>query len=257
VDDLPPTSGSLPTRNGFAERYGINDQHAYLKKTYSDTIRVSAESRPPAFKVRNPSPVKVAWPSTEVSKVPLEAEFPTVIEPAVGTFPVPFNFTGTGPVFCWPYYMPDGTIVLVPYLGLEKAPDASSLQQLVAVSRLVEPPPLLISGCPLGYTPFNLSAIPTYDPTRAIPPPPPCATAPLNQPTKPSVLKLIRIQQKERERIKRQRAEKDKLQPVFDTPTPTSESLSSKTTTPLPGDTGRIVVDNAAVLVTAVIQQVI
>ena len=102
---------------------------------------------------------------------------------------------------------------------------------------LVEPVPLLLSGCPAGFTPLNLAAIPTYDPTRAIPPPPPNSVAPLNQPTKPAVQKLIRIQAKERERIKRMRAEKEKLllqQPLFDTPTPTSESLSSKTVTPIP-----------------------
>ncbi|OQV24205.1 hypothetical protein BV898_02152 [Hypsibius exemplaris] len=165
--------------------------------------------------------------------LPKDPHFPPVAATVTGDYPVPLILAGIGPVLFWPYYLVDTSIALLPYLILQKPPDASSVEHLICVPQTVDPIPLLLSGCPPGFTPLNLTSIPTYDPTRAIPPPPPSSVAPMNQPTKPAIQKLIRIQQKERERLKRQRAEKEKLlQPVFDTPTPTSESLSSKTTNP-------------------------
>ncbi|GAV07099.1 hypothetical protein RvY_16975 [Ramazzottius varieornatus] len=165
-----------------------------------------------------------------------ETGFPIVSETVMGAFPVPFTLDGVGAVLCWPYYTPERMIIMVPYLGLQKPPDETSVENMIVVPAMVDPPPLLMSGCPVGYTPLNLVSIPTYDPTRAIPPPPPTATAPLNQPTKAAVQKLVRIQQKERERRKRLAAEKAAAAQAAsalqsDTPT-TGSDLSSKTTTP-------------------------
>lgn len=54
-----------------------------------------------------------------------------------GTFPVPFNFEGTGPLFCWPYLLPDGSVVLVPYLSLQKQADPTQVEKLLLVPPMV------------------------------------------------------------------------------------------------------------------------
>ena len=67
----------------------------------------------------------------------------------------------------------------------------------------------LKSPCPPGMVSLASLNISTYDPTRSVPPAPPLATCPINQPTKTKINKWIRTLARERERLRRLEEEEE------------------------------------------------